>query len=235
MKTIAVIPARGGSQRIPKKNIRSFHGIPIIVYSIRTAREANLFDEVIVSTDDEAIATIAMQNGATVYGRRSLDKSDDQTGVLEVVAYELEQLEQQQLMPTEVCLIYATAPLMRVCDLKSSYQTFRTGEMDFVFSAAEFSSPIFRAFKIRSNGRAKMFQPENYHKNSQDLPRAYHDAGQFCWGRREAILDPEVVVFSERSQPYVLPANRVLDIDTPEDWVMAEWIYAAHQANQVKK
>ncbi len=230
MKTVAIIPARGGSKRIPRKNIRLFHGRPIISYSIAAALESALFDVVMVSTDDEEIADISRRYGATIGELRAQDKSDDKTGVLEVIEYELRQLEKQNGMPSEVCLIYATAPMIRVCDLKNSYGIFRKNHIDFVFSATEYSSPIFRAFTILSDGRAKMFQPEYYRANSQDLPRAYYDAAQFCWGRAEAVLDRDAVVFSERAIPYVLPTNLVADIDTPEDWGFAEWLFQAHRS-----
>ena len=235
MNKVAVIPARGGSKRIPRKNIRSFCGKPIISYSISCALRSELFDEVIVSTDDDEIATIARNFGATVDELRPENISDDRTGVLAVVAHELLKLEEQGVKPFAACLIYATAPMIRDNDLIESFKVFEAGDIDFVFSAAEFSSPIFRSFTILPDGRAQMFKPEYYHSNSQDLPRAYHDAAQFCWGRPEAILDPDAVVFSERSIPYVLPANLVNDIDTPDDWQRAEWLYHAHQTLSSKR
>ena len=230
LKTLAIIPARGGSKRIPRKNIRLFCGKPIIAYSIGVALECGLFDEIIVSTDSKEIAEISTEFGANVPTLRPAEFSDDKLGVLEVVAYELRQLSSQNHHPSEICLIYATAPMIGADDLVKSCEIFRSSNIDFVFSAAEFLSPIHRAFTILSDGRARMFQPEYYKFNSQDLPRAYHDAAQFCWGRPSAILDPDAVVFSERSQPFVLPSNRVLDIDTLEDWQRAEWLYRAHRS-----
>ena len=229
MKSVAVIPARGGSKRIPRKNIRSFCGKPIISYSISCALRSELFDEVIVSTDDDEIATIARKYGATVDELRPDNISDDRTGVLAVVAHELMKLEEQGVKPTTACLIYATAPMIRESDLIESFKVFEAGDIDFVFSAAEFTSPIFRSFTILPDGSAQMFKPEHYDSNSQELPRAYHDAAQFCWGNPDAIMDPDAIVFSERSKPYVLPANLVNDIDTPEDWTRAEWLFQAHQ------
>ena len=235
MKKVAVIPARGGSKRIPRKNIRSFCGKPIISYSISCALRSELFDEVIVSTDDDEIATIARNFGATVDELRPENISDDRTGVLAVVAHEVMKLEEQGVKPAATCLIYATAPMIRESDLIESFKVFDAGDIDFVFSAAEFSSPIFRSFTILPDGRAQMFKPEHYESNSQDLPRAYHDAAQFCWGKRDAIMDPDAIVFSERSKPYVLPTNLVNDIDTPEDWTRAEWLFQAHQSLSSKK
>ena len=228
METVAIIPARGGSKRIPRKNIRVFCGKPIISYAISTALESEIFDEVIVSTDDKEIVSVSKEYGAVVYDLRPIGISDDRTGVLEVVAHELKQLAVREHFPSEVCLIYATAPMLRVEDLIASYKIFKAGDMDFVFSATEFTSPILRAFSILPNGRAKMFQPEHYQANSQDLPRAYHDAAQFCWGHPDAILDKNAVIFSERSFPFVLPANLVADIDTLDDWNIAEWLFQAH-------
>ena len=229
MNTIAIIPARGGSKRIPNKNIRLFCGQPIIGYSIKTALETGIFDDVIVSTDDEQIASVSKEYGASVYRLRPLEISDDQTGVLTVLAYELSCLAKEGKTPDDICMIYATAPLIRKQDVVTSYDVFKYSQKDFVFAAAEFTAPIFRAFTILKDGTAKMLQPENYHVNSQELPTAYHDAGQFCWGRSEAIMKPGTVVFSERAIPFVLPANRVIDIDTIDDWDHAEWLYQAHQ------
>ena len=230
MNRVAVIPARGGSKRIPRKNIRSFCGKPIISYSISCSLRSELFDEVIVSTDDDETATIARNFGAIVDELRPENISDDRTGVLAVVAHELMKLEERCVRPTAACLIYATAPMIREIDLIESFKVFEAGDTDFVFSAAEFSSPIFRSFTILPNGRAQMFKPEHYESNSQELPRAYHDAAQFCWGKPDAMMDPNAVVFSERSKPYVLPTNLVNDIDTPEDWTRAEWMFQAHQS-----
>ena len=139
MKSVAIIPARGGSKRIPKKNIRLFCGKPIISYSIETAVESSLFDQVIVSTDDEEIATVSRQYGATVDELRPPEFSDDVTGVLDVVSHEIRQLANRNYYTSDVCLIYATAPMLRIVDLKQSYEVFKKSNVDFVFSAAEFA------------------------------------------------------------------------------------------------
>ena len=235
MKTVAIIPARGGSKRIPRKNVRPFCGKPIIAYSIEAARRTGLFDAVIVSTDDEEIAAIAKQYGATTPFMRPDEIADDMTGVRAVITHALRELEKEGERPAEVCMIYATAPLMQSADIVAGYEQFQAcirlesvGKgADFVFSAAEFASPIFRAFGVRDDGTAKMFWPEHYRKNSQDLPAAYHDAAQFCWGRREAMLEENIIVFSGRSVPFIVPRYRVVDIDTPEDWRLAELLYRA--------
>ncbi len=233
MNTVAVIPARGGSKRIPRKNVRPFCGKPIIAYSIEAAQQTGLFDQVIVSTDDEEIADVARQYGAVVPFMRPAAIADDSAGVMAVVAHALRELEKSGRRPAEVCLIYATAPLMQSSDITAGHEQFQACTqaesavkgIDFVFSATAFEAPIFRAFGVQSDGTAKMFWPEHYQKNSQDLPAAYHDAAQFCWGRREAMLEESVVVFSERSAPFIVPRYRVVDIDTPEDWRLAELLY----------
>lgn len=231
MKTLAIIPARGGSKRIPKKNIRWFCGKPIIAYSIDAALKCGLFDEVIVSTDSAEIAKVSIEFGASVPKLRPKEFSDDKSSVLEVVAYELGQLSEQNLHPTEICLIYATAPMISVGDLVMSCEIFRRSDVDFVFSAAEFAAPIQRAFTILSDGCARMFQPEFYKFNSQDLPRAYHDAAQFCWGHPNAMLNRDAIIFSERAKPFVISIDRVVDIDTIANWQFAEWLYRAHQSS----
>ena len=225
MKTLAVIPARGGSKRVPRKNIRLFCGKPMISYSIDAALQSSLFDEVVVSTDDQEIASVSKQFGASVLYPRPDEISDDITGVMVVVAHALEQITKQGRHPNEVCMIYATAPMIRTKDLLKSYKKFQSTDKDFVFSAAEFAAPIFRSFTIQPDGSAKMLQPEYYQMNSQDLPPTYHDAAQFCWGRAEAIRDTNAVIYSERALPFVLPSYRVVDIDTPEDWQRAELLY----------
>ena len=164
MKSVALIPGlRGGSNLIsgirPYLRRACFAARPIISYSIETALESTLFDHVLVSTDDEEIATVSRQYGATVDERRPPEFSDDVTGVLDVVSHEIRQLANRNYYPSDVCLIYATAPMLRTVDLKQSYKVFKTSDVDFVFSAAEFGSPIFRAFTFLDEGRAKMFQP----------------------------------------------------------------------------
>ena len=228
MKTVAIIPARGGSQRIPRKNIRPFCGKPIMAYSIEAAQQTSLFDDVIVSTDNEEIASVAEQYGASVPFMRPAETADSVTGVAAVVAHALRELEKKAECPTDVCIIYATAPLMRAQDIALGYDRFQICGSDFVFSATTFASSVFRAFGIEADGTVRMFWPEHYRKNSQDLPAAYHDAAQFCWGRRAAFLE-NAVVFSERSVPVLLPRHRVVDIDTSEDWQLAELLYRAQQ------
>ena len=221
---VAVIPARGGSKRIPRKNIRKFNGKPIIAYSIEKALLSNLFDKVIVSTDDDEIKDIALQFGAEVPFKRPDRLSDDYTGTTAVVAHAVKWLENQGKTLNAVCCIYSTAPLLDLKYLKTSYNIFNTGNWDYVFSAAEYIYPVERSFKVLDNGSLKMLLPENLNKRSQDLTTTYHDAGQFYWGTFEAWVENRPV-FSERSTIIKLPSYRTADIDTKEDWKRAELMY----------
>ena len=164
MSALAIIPARGGSKRIPRKNIRPFCGKPIIAYSIEAAQRSGLFDDVVVSTDDEVIASVAKKYDATVPFLRPAGIADDVTGVMAVIAHALRELGTEKC-PDEICMIYATAPLIRPDDIVAGHEKFQScveeKGVDFVFSATTFSSPIFRAFGIQDNGTAKMFWPEH--------------------------------------------------------------------------
>jgi len=218
---LAIIPARGGSQRIPRKNIKEFCGKPMIAWSIETAIESACFDRVIVSTDDAEIAQVAKEYGAEVPFMRPLTLSDHLTPTIPVMAHAIDWLEKHGVTPDAVCCIYATAPLVTSADLQQALQTLTTFECDYVFTATSFEFPIQRAFKLNSQNRIEMFYPEHMQTRSQDLERAYHDAGQFYWGRPTAWLN-HIPIFSSTAMPQLLPKYRVQDIDTPEDWVRAE-------------
>jgi pseudaminic acid cytidylyltransferase len=218
---IAVIPARGGSKRIPRKNIKIFGGKPIIAYSIECAMLSGLFDRIVVSTDDSEIAAVAKRYGAETPFSRPAELSDDRAGTTEVIAHALRQLPRETGDLTAVCCIYATAPFMHVDDLVRGWQLMKTGDWKYVFSAASFASPIFRAFEHSDTGAVRMFFPEFFEKRSQDLPDAWHDAAQFYWGQPSAWLE-NARIFAEHSTIVPIPRWRVQDIDTPEDWVRAE-------------
>ncbi|MCH9769345.1 MAG: pseudaminic acid cytidylyltransferase [Gammaproteobacteria bacterium] len=225
---VAIIPARGGSKRIHRKNIKEFLGAPIISYSIKAAAKTNLFDEIIVSTDDEEIAEIASCYGAKTPFLRPSNLSDDHTGTLPVICHAIKQVEKiYNKSATDACCIYPTAPLIQATHLTQARQMLTTYNADFVFSAAEFRYPIFRSFKILEGGHCKMFWPDMYAKRSQDIPNAYHDAGQFYWGTRDAFITKSQL-YSEKSIPMVLPHLLVQDIDTIQDWEMAEQLYKYH-------
>jgi pseudaminic acid cytidylyltransferase len=220
---IAVIPARGGSKRIPRKNLREFAGLPVIAHSIRRAHESGLFDRVMVSTDDEAIAEVARQYGAEVPFLRPPELSDDHTATTAVVAHAIGWMETQQGYPQSVCCLYACAPLMQVEDLARGFALFASGRWDYVFAATSYPHPIQRAFHQHADGQLEMFWPEHVGTRSQDLPAALHDAGQFYWGRPAAWLRGTPVI-GPSSTAVILPSWRVQDIDTPDDWVRAEHI-----------
>jgi N-acylneuraminate cytidylyltransferase len=223
---IAVIPARGGSKRIPGKNIRNFAGKPIIAWSIEGALRSGVFDRVLVSTDDEAIARVARAHGAEVPFTRPPELSDDFTGLGAVMAHVVRLLQSEGAQPDAVCCIYSTAPFLRAEDLARGLQVLESGSWNYVLSATSFASPIFRAFRKRADGGLEMFYPEHYSTRSQDLPEALHDAGHFCWGRPQAWLD-SLSDIDGNSTMVPIPRWLVQDIDTPEDWRRAELMHAA--------
>lgn len=218
---IAVIPARGGSKRIPRKNIRPFGGRPMIGWSIAAARDSGLFERVIVSTDDGEIAAIALALGAEVPFRRPPELSNDHAGTIEVIAHAVRWLADAGVQPQAVCCLYATAPFVRAADLAAAAARFDQGRWDYVFAATGFDFPIFRGFRENADGGVQMFFPEHFETRSQDLPEALHDAGQFYFGRPQAWLQG-LPVFGPTSAIVRLPRWRVQDIDTEEDWQMAE-------------
>ncbi|WP_434777348.1 pseudaminic acid cytidylyltransferase [Neisseria sp. Ec49-e6-T10] len=223
---IAIIPARGGSKRIPHKNIKNFCGKPMIAWPIEAALESNCFDSVIVSTDSVEIASVAQSFGAQVPFIRPAELSDDFTGTTAVIKHAVRSISNIMQDIENVCCLYATAPFVQPQNLIDSFNVLNNNDCDFVFSVTSFAFPIQRAIKITSNNRVQMFQPEMFVKRSQDLEEAYHDAGQFYWGTTKAWLE-EKSIFSSGSVPFVLPRYRVQDIDTHEDWVRAEYMFAA--------
>jgi N-acylneuraminate cytidylyltransferase len=218
---VAVIPARGGSKRIPRKNIRPFLGKPMIAHSIEVAKASRAFDRIIVTTDDDEITSLAISLGAEVPFRRPAELSDDHALPGQAVAHTIDWLNQNACTPTAVCCIYATAPLMDVKDINRAFLIFQSDDWDYVFSATKFSYPIFRAFSVGLDGCLTMFNSEHYMTRSQDLPPAWHDAGQFYWGKPEAWLEGRPV-FGENSTVIELPVWRVHDIDSEADWQRAE-------------
>jgi len=224
---LCVIPARGGSKRIPRKNIKLFHGKPIIAYSIEAALKSNCFDKVIVSTDDNEIAEIAQQYGAEIPFMRPKELADDYAGTIPVINHAINWFIEQNETPKYVCCIYATAPLIQVDSIQKSYDLMQQEQAEYCFTATSFPFPIQRAIKIQANKRLAMFYPEYFNTRSQDLEEAYHDAGQFYWGKSEAFLQ-EKPLFSEVAVPYLLPRNLVQDVDTFEDWEQAEALFKLH-------
>ena len=232
-KTIAVIPARGGSKRIPRKNIKPFCGKPMIAYSIEAAIRAGIFDEIIVSTDDEEIADVAKNAGASVPFMRPKELSDDFTATGAVVEHAIKFLQARGDRIKFVCTIYATAPLIDEFYIKLGLEKLRASNAKNAFSCTSMPFPIWRTFKIAKDGRCEMFWRENFDKRSQDLEEAYQDAGQFYWTNLDAPSSDEIF-FGRDSIAIVLPRHLVQDIDTPQDWIRAEFLYEAVQKSRQK-
>jgi N-acylneuraminate cytidylyltransferase len=226
VSSVAIIPARGGSKRIPRKNLKPFDGVPMIVRSIRTALDSALFDQVVVSTDDEEIAEVARAHGAHVPFMRPASLADDFTGTAAVMVHALNELPAVEF----ACCIYATAPLLQARYLRQGLDLLeRHPDKSFAFSVASFGFPVQRALTLDEEGALTSLYPEFRATRSQDLPEAFQDAGQFYWGRRAAWLRGDVL-FSPASLPVILPRHLVQDIDTLEDWTRAEYLYAALKA-----
>tara|TARA_B100000214_G_scaffold335894_1_gene279468 strand:+ start:2771 stop:3472 length:702 start_codon:yes stop_codon:yes gene_type:complete len=226
---VAVIPARGGSKRIPGKNIRDFCGKPMIAWSIGAARASGCFDEVIVSTNDEKIAEVARQFGATVPFMRPEHLSDDYTGTLPVIRHAVEWFGNAGHVVDLACCIYATAPFITPADIQEGERRLQSADCSFSFSVTSFAFPIQRALRLADGGRVEMMHPEQFSTRSQDLEEAWHDAGQFYWGTAEAWLE-ERMIFGRDSIGVPIPRYRVQDVDTHEDWENAEYMFEALRA-----
>ncbi|MEI5638183.1 MULTISPECIES: pseudaminic acid cytidylyltransferase [unclassified Pseudoalteromonas] len=223
---IAIIPARGGSKRIPRKNIKDFHGKPMIAYSIEAALISGCFDEVCVSTDDNEIAEVALRYGATIPFIRPTELADDYASTQDVMTHALNWYKQNNRVITHVCCIYATAPFITPEALQNGLSALKSDDLDYAFSATSYSFPIQRAIKLTEQGTVEMFQPEHLSTRSQDLEEAYHDAGQFYWGTAPAFINRKPF-FSSRAKAILLPRKYVQDIDTQEDWELAEALFKA--------
>lgn len=219
--SIAIIPARGGSKRIPRKNIKSFLGKPIIAYSIEAALDSGLFDEVMVSTDDDEIAEIAQQYRAKVPFMRSKQNANDYAGTADVLFEVLEQYKKMNFAFDKACCIYPTAPFLSIKKLKEAEALLEEQNYDCVFPIVHFSYPIQRALKKENSGKITMFQPENIEKRSQDLESAYHDAGQFYFFRVKALFEKKQL-WTDNTGAIILSEAEVQDIDSETDWKIAE-------------
>ncbi len=228
---IAIIPARGGSKRIPRKNIKSFCGKPMLAYAIETAFASQLFDKVIVSTDDPEITKIAQEYGAETPFVRPVELANDFANTNDVIKHAIEWLLEQDEKVTTACCIYATTPFLKAEYLVSGYEQLIQNDSSFAFSVTSFPFPVQRAIRITADGLVEAVWPEKIFKRSQDLEEIYHDAGQFYWGKVDAFLE-ERVIFSKESMPIILPRYLVQDIDTPEDWERATYMYKAMQLQQ---
>ena len=221
---VAVVLARGGSKRIPRKNIKSFNGKPIIFWPLKILNDSKIFDQVIVSTDDEEISNIAKTYGALVPFVRPKNLADDYSGTIEVVAHAVKWMEEQKWNVKNVCCVYATSVFLNIKDLQAGFETINSNKWKFVFSVTDYEYSIFRSFGKDKKGGVKMFYPEFYQKRSQDLPNALHDAAQFYWGKHDVWLDNHKI-FDSHSFPLIIPRWRVQDIDTDDDWKRAEFLF----------
>ena len=226
LRALAVIPARGGSKRIPRKNIRHFCGKPMIHWSIDAALRSGCFERVIVSTDDPEIASLAREAGAEVPFQRPAELSDDHATTSAVVVHAATWAQSAGMRPEAICCIYATAPFIRTKDISEGLALLHSGNWEFVFSATQFEAPVQRAFRLADDRRTTMLFPENFNVRSQDLRPIFHDAAQFYWGRPGAWLSG-TPIFQARSTVIEIPRWRSQDIDSPEDWEQAERLASA--------
>lgn len=226
---LCVIPARGGSKRIPRKNLKDFCGRPIIAWSIAAAQDAACFDHIIVSTDDAEIAAAAREAGAEIPFMRPPELADDHTATTAVIAHAIRHFDAAGDPPELVCCLYATAPFASADDLRAGMERLKTSDADYAFPVTSYPFPIQRAVRLDAGQRVSMFQPEHFATRSQDLEEAWHDAGQFYWGRRDAWL-AGTPIFSPHALGLPVPRQRVQDIDSLEDWARAEWLFKAMQA-----
>jgi len=229
---VAIIPARGGSKRIPKKNIKNFYDRPMIANSIQAAKDSALFDHIIVSTDSKSIKEVAEEYGAEVPFVRPAELSDDFIGTGAVVSHAIDWF-QENVAPIEfACCIYPTAPFLLASDLQESFkQLEQTKSKSFCFSVARFAFPVQRALTFNEQDEIEMLFAKEAGTRSQDLKEVFHDAGQFYWGRVNAFLD-NTPTFGPAAIPFFMPRSRVMDIDDEEDWQEAELMYEVLQKKQ---
>ncbi len=223
-KNIAIIPARSGSKRIPHKNIKNFLGKPILAYSIETAIKSGLFDEIMVSTDDEQIAELARKYGANIPFLRSRDTAGDFATLSDVISEVIKNYnEKLNLQFDNICCLLATAPFVNPVDLKTAYLKLLQPDTDAVFPIVKYDYPIQRALKLE-NQKVKMIWPENKNKRSQDLDPAYHDAGLFYWIKNNVFMEQKTM-WPQHTAGMEISRYTAQDIDTPEDWKLAELKY----------
>jgi pseudaminic acid cytidylyltransferase len=221
MSNLAIIPARGGSKRIPKKNIRLFGDKPIMLYPLEAAMESMLFDEIMVSTDDEGIAEMAKVQGAKIPFMRSKKNSDDYATITDVVMEVLEFYDKQGFYFENVCCLLPTAVFITPGVISEAFEKMQLGEFDAIFPIQRFSYPIDRALRVDELGKVSMINPENLRVRSQDLPESYHDCGQFYWAKVDAYRR-EGTFFCPNAGYIEFSSLRVHDIDVEEDWLIAE-------------
>ncbi|MCR5537341.1 MAG: pseudaminic acid cytidylyltransferase [Succinivibrio sp.] len=225
MSTLAIIPARGGSKRIPHKNVKDFLGKPLLAYALSAIEESGLFEKVVVSTDDEEIATAARRYGAEVPFMRSKELADDFTGTEAVTHDAAVRVEQLGFKADYICCVYATAPLLTGYWLKKAYDRVREAKTDYLYACCEFPFPIQRAQYLEPDGTPVPVMPECMPMRSQDLRKTYQDAGLFYFYSHRYLI--EGVRDNLVCRGFELPRYRVIDIDTPEDFTVAKAMYTA--------
>lgn len=222
---IAIIPARGGSKRIPLKNIKEFAGEPMIAYAIIAAKQSGLFEHVIVSTDDQQIAELAEERGAEIPFMRPSKLADDHTATAPVIEHAIGKCKENGWNAEYVCCVYPAVPFLQIDDLRQTFERLKHQDAKFCFPVAEFPSAVQRALRRDQQGNLKPFYPKHELTRTQDLEPAYYDAGQFYWGKADAWLYHSNI--HSQGIGYVIPNWRVVDIDTPDDWKRAELMYKA--------
>ena len=222
---LAIIPARGGSRRIPRKNIKPFAGQPMLAYALRAAQQSGLFSHIVVSTDDDEIAALATQYGASVPWRRPANLADDHTPIVPVVQHAISACRESGWQFEHVCCIFPCVPMLTGADIVQTHAALLQAGADYSFTVCEFPSSIFRALRQLPNGAVESFFPEHTQTRTQDLEKAYFDCGQVYWGTQEAWLSGRSPHRGGQACP--LPAWRAVDIDTPDDWLRAEAMFAA--------
>lgn len=220
MKNLCIIPARGGSKRIPRKNIKAFLGKPILAYSIETAQKTELFDEIMVSTDDEEIAHVARQYGASVPFMRSAETANDFATTADVLKEVIEKYHEMGQIFDNFCCFYATAPLVQSKDVVSAFERLQDSDFTCVYPVVQFSYPIWRCLDLVEDGSMNRHWPEYENSRSQDLPKEYHDTGTFYWYKTWEWLNG-----SSRVGGIIVEETAIQDIDTEIDWKLAEMKY----------
>ena len=221
---IAVIPARGGSKRIPRKNIKLFHGLPVIAYAIKAAQESAIFDEIFVSTDDEEIAKVAVSFGATIPWMRPKELSDNYATTVSVMQDAVTKLNANLIGLENICCIYPATPLLKPSFLSEGLKVLEDGNWSYVFSGIKASTPPQRFFSLGTSKGVEMLFPKHEVTRTQDLDDFYYDAGQFYWGRKSS-WESGLPIFSSQSTILEIPNESAIDIDTPADWHYAENLF----------
>ncbi len=227
-RNICIIPARGGSKRIPRKNIKYFLGKPIIAYSIEAAINSGLFDDIMVSTDDEEIAEIAKKIGAKVPFYRNKETANDFATTLDVIKEVVLEYKKDNIVFDNICCLYATAPFVTVKTLQKSYDKFSKNNYDSLFPVIPYDFPIQRSVKIE-NEKITFNYPEHTNTRSQDLKQNYHDAGQFYW-LKSSIAENSDSIIASNTGAYIITELQGHDIDTEIDWKLAELKYEVLQS-----